>query len=152
MTSVVLRAATAADSPAVRSLIHAALIEHGLTPEPDGTDADLADIEASYRDGHFWVLERAGDIIGSCALYPRGQGTVELRKMYLARAARGAGHGRRLLEHALAVARADGYRRVRLETASVLQEAIAMYERYGFTRQAQAPDVPRCDQTWALDL
>jgi putative acetyltransferase len=150
-----LRPATNADAPAVRELVFGVLREYGLKPDPAETDADLEDIEASYlaRGGSFHVLEAAdGTLIGSVGLYPLADGTCELRKMYLARAARGHGLGKRLLDHALRTARARGYRRVVLETALVLKEAIALYQRYGFRPYQAAHRSSRCDQTFELDL
>ena len=45
-----------------------------------------------------------------------------------------------------------GFSRVTLETASVLKEAIALYQSYGF--RSYAPDhlAGRCDQAHYLDL
>ena len=150
-----LRPATTADSPAVRDLVFAILREYGLEPDPASTDADLADINASYhqRGGRFDVLvDEAGKIVGSVGLYPAEPGTAELRKMYLHAAARGQGHGRRLLEHALHEARRLGVRTLTLETATVLKEAIALYRRYGFEPFNAAHCSPRCDQTYRLEL
>ena len=73
-------------------------------------------------------------------------------KMYLAPEARGCGWGRRLLEHALARAAELGFRRVVLETASVLQAAIALYERDGFQRYTSSHLAARCDAAYFLDL
>ena len=150
--TAVLRPATAADGPAVRTLIFEILGEYGLPVDPHGTDADLDDIGMSYRHGRFWVLDDGGAVVGSCALYPVRDGVMELRKMYVHRDLRGQGWGRRLLETALATARGDGVARIELETASVLKEAIAMYGRYGFERMTRDPHSKRCDQLWALDL
>lgn len=150
-----IRAVESRDADAIRRLVSAVLVEYGLVPDPGGTDADLADPVGSYTSigGHFWVVEDAeGVVVGTCGLHPIEEGVVELRKMYLAPALRGRGWGRRLLEHALDAARADGCVRVELETASVLTEAIALYKKYGFERRATAPEVPRCDQSWTLDL
>jgi len=76
----------------------------------------------------------------------------ELRKMYLHRDYRGKGLGRGLLEHALAEARRLGFKRVTLETASVLKEAIRLYESYGFKPYRPAHLSCRCDQAYSLDL
>jgi putative acetyltransferase len=72
--------------------------------------------------------------------------------MYLARPARGRGCGRRLLEHALARAAALGFTRVVLETASVLREAVALYERSGFRPYVSEHLAARCDTAYYLDL
>lgn len=149
-----LRDGVAPDADALRALIFPVLESYGLRPDPQGTDADLDDVAAHYggAGGRFWVLEHGGAVVGSCGLYPLGDGVVELRKMYLRQDFRGRGLGRRLLTHALSVAAADGFHTMRLETATVLTEAIALYRQNGFTRLPAPPDVPRCDQTWSRTL
>ena len=150
-----LRPATNADCEPVRTLVFKVLSEYGLKPDPGCTDADLDDIEQSYlsRGGIFRVLEdKDGSVVGSYGLYPTEPGVCELRKMYLRRDCRGQGLGQRLLEDALANARQLGFRRVTLETASVLKEAIRLYERCGFRPCRTAHLSCRCDQAYALDL
>ena len=155
MSDYRLRSATNADSPAIKELVFAVLREYRLQPDPDGTDADLNDIETNYlgSGGCFDVLvDSRGKIVGSVGLYLIEQATCELRKMYLSRQIRGQGLGRRLMEHALARAKEIGFRRIVLETASVLREAIALYRRYGF-RPYQAPHLSqRCDGAYVLEL
>ena len=129
--------------------------EYGLKPDPGATDADLDDIERSYlaRGGLFRILEdRDGSVVGAYGLYPMENRTCELRKMYLRGEFRGRGLGRRLLDDALAEARRLGFARVVLETASVLKEAIALYERYGFAPYQPDHLSSRCDQAYLLEL
>jgi putative acetyltransferase len=150
-----LRAATNADCESVRNLVFTVLGEYGLKSDPGRTDADLGDIERSYiaRGGVFYVLEEQdGSIVGSYGLYPTEVGVCELRKMYLRRSHRGKGFGRRLLEDALSHARQLGFRRITLETASVLKEAIGLYECSGFKPCKASHLSCRCDQAYALDL
>ncbi len=150
-----LRPATNQDSRPIKELVFTVLGQYGLEPDPSQTDADLDDIEASYfaRGGIFYVLEtQAGAIIGAYGLYPKEAGTCELRKMYLHRDHRGKGLGKRLLDDAMDNARRLGFRRVVLETASILTEAIALYERYGFKPHHPDHLSLRCDQAYALDL
>ncbi|UCD48552.1 MAG: GNAT family N-acetyltransferase [Phycisphaerales bacterium] len=150
-----LREATNADCEAVRDLVFTVLAEYGLKPDPGSTDADLSDIEQSYlaRGGTFRILESSdGSVIGAYGLYPMEDRACELRKMYLRRECRGQGLGRRLLDDALAEARRLGFRRVVLETASVLKEAIALYERYGFAPYQPDHLSSRCDQAYLLEL
>jgi len=155
MNDYELRSATNGDSDAIKKLVFAVLREYQLQPDPDGTDADLNDIEISYlrSGGCFDVLvDSRGVIVGSVGLYPIDAATCELRKMYLLPQVRGQGQGKRLLEHALARAKEIGFRRMVLETASVLKDAISLYRRYGF-RPYQAPHLPqRCDGAYILDL
>ncbi|MEO1136037.1 MAG: GNAT family N-acetyltransferase [Pseudomonadota bacterium] len=148
-----IRPATNADSRDVRALVFAVLDEYDLEPAPKTTDKDLDDLEAFYKDGAFDVLVDAqGDIIGTVGLWPMGDGVVELRKMYLKPAARGRGLGKRLLKHAIARARELNFRRIELQTARVLEEAIGLYEKFGFRHSPQAALERRCDQALALDL
>ena len=57
---------------------------------------------------------------------------VNSGKMYLDSSFRGQGLGKKLLEMSLDKARELGFRRVTLETASVLKEALQLYQHYGF--------------------
>lgn len=150
-----LRPATNADCEPVRNLVFTVLGEYGLKPDPACTDIDLNDIEQSYfkRGGVFYVLEaKAGSVVGSYGLYPMEPGTCELRKMYLHRDYRGRGLGKLMLEHALAETRRLGFKTVTLETASVLKEAIRLYERYGFRPYTPSHLSSRCDQAYILEL
>jgi GNAT superfamily N-acetyltransferase len=149
------RPATNADAAPVRDLVFAVLAEYGLKPDPGSTDADLDDIEQSYfaRGGTFRVLETPdGAIIGAYGLYPMDDQTCELRKMYVRRDYRGQGLGKRLLDDALVDARRLGFASVVLETASVLKEAITLYESYGFTPYQPNHLSARCDQAYRVEL
>lgn len=150
-----IRVATAEDAPAIRAIVESVLGEYRLARDPAGTDSDLADLDAAYfaRGGNFDVVVASdGRIVGCCGVYPHDAATGELRKMYLVPEARGQGLGGRLLRRALAFARGRGFRRIELETASVLTDAIALYRRAGFEQVARAPVAGRCDQAFALDL
>ena len=98
------------------------------------------------------LVSPSGEIVGTIGLYPVSTSTCELRKMYLAKSVRGQGHGRRLLDHALTRARKLGFTRVTLETAEVLQNAVALYERYGFKPYTPDHKSCRCDRAYYLDL
>ena len=153
--SLTLRPATNADRAEVERLVFGVLAEYGLQPDPTATDADLRDLEGAYRKhgGRFDVLtDPTGRVVGCVGLCPVSASVCELRKMYLAPSVRGQGWGSRLLRHALGRARELGFRRIVLETASVLREAIALYERYGFRRYTPTHLACRCDVAYALEL
>lgn len=150
-----IRGAKASDAAAVREVVRAVLAEYGLPPDPGHTDRDLEDLEAFYfsRGGGFLVaVGPDGRIVGSCGVAPLERSTWELRKMYLRADARGHGLGKRLLARALAFVRSRGGKRVELETASVLVEAIGLYTRAGFRPLHRALQAQRCDRAFALDL
>jgi putative acetyltransferase len=132
---ITIRAATNDDVERVRTLVFAALAEHGLKPDPDLTDADIEDIEENYikRGGLFEVIEdEEGNLLGTVGLYRMDDETCELRKMYFAPSLRGRGWGLHILERTVSAARERGFKRMTLETSSVLERAISLYTRFGF--------------------
>lgn len=150
-----LRPANNTDCEGIARLVFGVLKEYDLKPDPASTDADLKDIESSYfkRGGIFFVLEdKDGSIVGVYGLYPMKNHTCELRKMYLHKTCRGRGLGKMLMEDALARARQLGFKKMVLETASVLKEAIALYKSYGFEEYTPDHLSSRCDQAYALVL
>ena len=80
-------------------------------------------------DWHFTPRSRNG-----VALKELDPGHGELKSMRVDAAARGRGHGARMLDHVLAEARRRGYSRVSLETGSMAFFAAAhrLYTRSGF--------------------
>lgn len=152
---VTLRPAVNADRDAVMALIFEVLAEYGLKGETSGTDACVNDLEGNYagKGGIFEVVLAAdGRIVGCYGLMPHEPGVCELRKMYLLREVRGGGLGKALMERALAKARELGFRKVELDTASQLKEAIALYERFGFKTVPKAGIPARCDRAMELEL
>lgn len=152
---IFIRPATNDDCAGVQKLVFGVLGEYGLTAETGGTDADIADIEAHYikRGGAFEVVEDAsGNLLGTIGLYPLDAETVELRKMYFAPELRGRGVGKLMLERMIEKARALGFKRIFLETASVLKEAAALYEKYGFKPTTDGIHSARCDAAYFLEL
>lgn len=155
LAAATIRPATNADTNAVRDLVFGILAEFGFSPDPAGTDADLDNLEASYidRGGAFdLAVSGRGDLLGCVGLFPLDDRTVELRKMYLRPDARGQGLGHRLLSHALNRARELGFTAVVLQTATVLDKAIALYRQAGFEPYHPAERVARCDLALRLVL
>ena len=79
----------------------------------------------------FFVLE-AGEVLGTCAVIRRDAETCELAKMAVAPAARGRGHGDRLVRAAIGFARAVGARRLLLVSNTRLGPALTLYRKHGF--------------------
>jgi len=131
------------------------LAEYGLAWEPDGADCDVLEIEQFYQHpgGAFWLVERDGAIVGTAGYYPtqRGQQAAEIRKMYLLPAARGQGLGRFLLQQLEAVIAAQEFQQIWIETASVLVEAVKLYESSGY-QPADGVETARCDRVYFKEL
>jgi putative acetyltransferase len=149
-----VRSATNRDCERIQSLVFGVLSEYDLEPDKNGTDKDIADIEAHYlnRGGVFEIIEdENGNLLGTIGLYPLDAETVELRKMYFARKLRGRGFGKMMLERMIQKARELGFKKIYLETARVLREAVHLYEKYGF-EPTDEKHTPRCDQAYFLKL
>lgn len=82
----------------------------------------------------FWTAWEGGQLLGCGALKALGEAEGEIKSMHTARAARGRGVARSVLEHILGEARRRGYRRLSLETGSTaaFAPARALYARFGF--------------------
>ncbi len=88
--------------------------------------------------GRIFIVERAGEAVGCCALIRMDDG-FEVSKMTVAPAVRGQGLARRLLDACEAAARKAGVGRLYLETNSALKPAIALYESFGFVHLPPRP-------------
>jgi putative acetyltransferase len=143
------------DRTSAFELIRTVLGEYGLTCEPDGADQDVWEVERFYQQvgGEFWVIERKGELVGTAAYYPmaRDHNTVEIRKMYLLPSARGQGLGRFLLRALEAAIAAKGYKTIRIETASVLKEAVQLYESSGYLPDPEVETL-RCDRAYQKQI
>jgi putative acetyltransferase len=127
------------------------LAEYGLQWEPTGADRDVLEIEDYYlkTGGEFWVVELQGQIVGTAAYYPitKGNRAVEIRKMYLLPSIRGRGVGKFLLEKLESAIAAKGFKEIWIETASVLKEAVNLYESNGYQPLIEV-ETKRCDRAY----
>ena len=80
--------------------------------------------------------------VGCGALKFHGDSPAEIKRMWVAPAARGLGLGRRLLAELEAHAAAHGVRVLRLETNRTLAEAISLYRTSGYREVAAFNEEP----------
>jgi DNA-binding MarR family transcriptional regulator len=95
--------------------------------------------------GQFFVVYLHGEPIGCGAVKHHPGAPTEIKRMWIAPAARGLGLGRRLLDHLEACALASGARVARIETSAVLTEALAMYRSTGWAEVPPFNDEPFAD-------
>ena len=93
----------------------------------------LLGVEELERPGvTVFVARDADDAVGMAALVNRGDGTSELKRMFVPPAARGRGIAGNLLRAVEAHAAESGVRLIQLETGPLQDSAIRLYERSGF--------------------
>lgn len=82
----------------------------------------------------FFGARRSGQLVGVAALKRLDETHAELKSMHTRQSQRRSGVGRALVEHVVAFARRQGYRRVSLETGTTDEFAAArsLYTRAGF--------------------
>ncbi len=143
------------DRISASEVIRSVLTDYRLPWEPTGADRDVIEVEECYlaTEGEFWVIEWQNTIVGTGAYYPisRGKNAVEIRKMYLLPIFRGKGLGRYLLQELeSAIAKRD-FAQIWIETASVLAEAVKLYETSGYL-STEGVETPRCDRVYFKNL
>jgi putative acetyltransferase len=120
-------------APDVRRLLEVHLtFARGQTPPEDAHAMDVDELlDPAVR---FFSLRREGVLIAVGALKRLDSEHAEVKSMHTVVAERGRGAGRRMLDHRIAVARAEGYRRLSLETGSMAAFAPArsLYAGAGF--------------------
>ncbi len=144
---LVVRPAGAADRDAIRRVTLAAYAEYAATMTAGawhGLEGAVHRALEHEADAAWLVAERAGEVVGSVAIFPTASDAYhgataplscpELRLLAVAPEARGHGVGRALVDACVARARAMGAPALGLHTSKTMRVAIGMYERMGFAR------------------
>lgn len=115
---------------------------------------DLKDVPGFYQNGagDFWVARSGGAIVGTIALKDIGNAQVALRKMFVDTAHRGREQGvaQRLLDTAIAAARANNVKDIYLGTTAKFLAAHRFYGKNGFAEIA-AETLPQSFPRMAVD-
>ena len=93
----------------------------------------------------FIALQSQGQedvVVGSAGLIKMDDETVELVRVAVDASAQGQGLGKQLTLHAIAWAKANGFKRVILESSAkpINARAVALYERLGFRHYTPKPE------------
>lgn len=103
--------------------------------------------------GHIYMARYHGEIVGTCALIKVDETTYELAKMTVTESARGRGIGWLLGQAAIAKARELGAQRLYLESNTVLQPAIRLYQKLGFRQVVGRPSpYERCNIQMEIEV
>jgi len=93
-----------------------------------------------------FVVARLGDMpVGCVGIKGNGDTAAEVKRMWIAPAARGMGLARRLMTTAEDAARALGITTLRLDTNSTLHEAVGLYRAMGWVEISRFNDDPYPD-------
>lgn len=153
MSESILRAATAADIPALARLGRESFVaKFGTLYRPqdlaeflEGTHSEAA-VAAELADPQrlYCLVEREGALIAYAKLglacgwpqYARGRRAIEIKQFYTAPGLSGQGIGARMMGWVLAEARSRGADEIQLSVWSENLGAQKFYARYGFAKVA----------------
>lgn len=113
--------------------------EHGISLTADSTNQLMDEIASNWPLysgclGCFFLAYIDKNVGGMAGIRNVTKDTCELKRLYVSPLHRRVGIGSSLVEKLFFVARALGYRKVRLETLDFMKPAIRLYESYGFVR------------------
>jgi len=131
--------------PAARACMRAYFDELALRFDAGfdpGRSISAEDAELTKPAGLLLLATVHGEPVGIGGIKVHADGTAEIKRMWVAEAARGLGLGRRLLAELEARAAGMGARLARLETNRALSEAIALYRSAGYREVAAFNDEP----------
>lgn len=99
-------------------------------------EKELAKLPGEYAvpDGCLLLAFYGKNIAGSAGLRKLGQGICEIKRMYVRPNFRGKGIGRAMSVRIIEIARAIGYKRMRLDTIDTMRTAISLYKSLGFKK------------------
>jgi putative acetyltransferase len=108
-------------------------------------EKELADLPGSYAlpDGRLLLLSHDDRLAGCVCLRRIGDGTCEMKRLYVRPEFRGLGLGKALTLKIIEEAREIGYAQMRLDTLPpIMDDAIRLYRSLGFSEIAPYYDNP----------
>ncbi|PST24587.1 N-acetyltransferase [Mesorhizobium plurifarium] len=134
MTAVTIAEESPRQPAVIRLLELSDAYAASLYPAESNHLVDLSQLEQPTVS--FFVARLAGRIVGCCALVEAGDGTAEIKRMFVDPEARGLKLGRLLLSALEAKAEKLGLTAIRLETGIYQPEAIGLYKASGYVETA----------------
>lgn len=137
---------SAEDTATASALFRAYAEALGIDLSFQDFEGELASLPGKYAPPKGELLlarSTGGEPLGCVAMRPMSEdGCCEMKRLYVAPAARGSGLGLALIKAIVAAAHRAGYREMRLDTLPTMATALSLYERQGFVRIAPYYDTP----------
>jgi len=135
---MIIRKIKPADNPKIEQIIKSTILEFNLPMT--GTayeDSETKNMYQSYQGDReiYFILEDSGIVVGGGgikSLKDNSAHVCELQKMYFAPEARGKGYGKLMFDKCIEAAKKMGYKQCYLETSTVLEAAIHIYQKNKF--------------------
>lgn len=137
-TSFLIREIRPEDNVKIEKIIKAIFPEFDLpTVGTTYEDSETPRMYESYQANNevYYVIEEEGEVLGGAGVKPLkdfDKDVCELQKMYFSPEGRGKGYGKLIFEKCMKSAKALGYKKCYLESASQLKTAIHIYKSNGF--------------------
>lgn len=155
MTTVIREASSELDYKAISQLIAEYVLWLRSRYEKDNwfitevldkqsLSSELESLPTMYGspNGRAFVAFQDNEVVG-CGAYRRlVDGTCEMKRVFVPQRYQGAGLGRRICTTLIFAAREDGFQLMRLDTGSIMNEAITMYQSFGFRQCPPYYDYP----------
>ena len=134
--NLTIRAAVEGDVPQIVQLIGEIWGEYGCVLDTSVEEKYLLTPSEYFhaRHGEFWVAEEGDRIVATVALMMIDDDIAELKSLYVHKARRGAGLGKRLTRLALDLAKERDARKMVLWTDTRFASAHRLYKSLGFTK------------------
>ena len=144
LTDITIREAADADAQGLIVLIGEIFSDYdNCVLDLERLDQELTAIDSHIKrlGGKFWVAECEGEIIASIGYAPKGEGLVELKRLYVAKEWRRLGLANRLTD--LIYQAAENLRATAIELWSDTRfvEAHAFYLKHGFEKLPETRDL-----------
>ncbi len=124
--------------------------ELGKRFDPSGKHYFYNDIKDSFEV--FYCLVDQGMVIGTVALKKIDEKTVELKALYLHKDYRGKGLGSLLMSVSVNEAKTRGFKRIVLDSMLKYEDALKLYEKFGFEKIDRYNDNAMAEVFMKMDL